>query len=183
MPGGRAAADRRYPEPMGLVLLVLFVVAPLVELYVIIQVAQVIGGWQTIALLVIESAIGAWLLKRQGLSVLARISQAVDAGRVPDRELVDGLLLVVAGALMLAPGFVGDLLAYLLVIPPTRALVRAPIMARFKAGRFGAFSAFSASATGGRFVGTFGSTGTGGFAAGDVIDTSGRDQPGRSLRP
>ena len=167
---------------MGLVLLLLFVVAPLVELYVIIQVAQVIGGWETIALLVIESAIGAWLLKHQGLTVLARISQAVDAGRIPDRELVDGFLLVVAGALMLAPGFVGDLLAYLLVIPPTRALFRAPVMARFKRGGFGSFAAFGASSAGGRFVGTFRSTGAG-FSTGDVIDTSGHDQPDRSLRP
>lgn len=168
---------------MGLVLLVLFVVAPLVELYVIIQVAQVIGGWETIALLIIESAIGAWLLKRQGLSVLARISQAVEAGRMPDRELVDGLLLVVAGALMLAPGFVGDLLAFVLMIPPTRALFRAPIMARFKRGGFGSFATFAAASTGGRFVGTFRTPGSGGFPTGDVIDTSGRDQPGRTLQP
>jgi UPF0716 protein FxsA len=168
---------------MGLVLLVFFVVAPLVELYVIIQVAQVIGGWETIALLVVESVIGAWLLKRQGLSVLTRISQAVEAGRMPERELVDGFLLVVAGALMLAPGFVGDLLAYLLVIPPTRALFRAPIMARFKRGGFGSFTTFAAASSGGRFVGTFRATGTGGFATGDVIDTSGHDQPGRTLQP
>ncbi|MBK6855879.1 MAG: FxsA family protein [Microthrixaceae bacterium] len=166
---------------MGLVLLVLFVVAPLLELWVIIQVAQVIGGWETIALLVVESAIGAWLLKAQGISVLARISQAVDDGRIPDRELLDGFLLLVAGALMLAPGFVGDLLAYLLVIPPTRALFRAPLLARFKAGKLGAFSAFSASASGGRWVGSFRSSG-GGFYTGDVIDTSGHDQPDRSIQ-
>ena len=83
---------------------------------------------------------------------------------------------------MLAPGFVGDLLAYLLVIPPTRALFRAPVMARFKRGGFGSFAAFGASSAGGRFVGTFRSTGTG-FSTGDVIDTSGHDQPDRSLRP
>ena len=166
---------------MGLALLVLFVVAPIVELYVIIQVAQVIGGWQTITLLVIESAIGAWLLKRQGLSVLGRISQALEAGRIPDRELVDGLLLVVAGALMLAPGFVGDLLAFLLIIPPTRAVARIPIIKRFKRGGFGSFSAFSASSTGGRWVGTFTASAGGGFTNGDVIDTSGHDRPGRSL--
>ncbi len=165
---------------MALVLLVLFVVAPLVELYVIIQVAQVIGGWETIALLVIESAIGAWLLKAQGLSVLRRISQALDAGRIPDRELVDGLLLLVAGALMLAPGFVGDLLAYLLVIPPTRALFRGPIMNRFKAGGFSSFSSFTASGAGTRFVGTF-RAGSG--FGGDVIDTSGHEGANRSLRP
>ena len=85
-------------------LFLLFIVAPLLELYVIIQVASVIGGWETIALLVIESAIGAYLLKRQGLATLAKISQAVNEGRIPSNELIDGLLLLVAGALMLAPG-------------------------------------------------------------------------------
>ena len=70
----------------------------------IIQVASVIGGWETIALLVIESAIGAYLLKHQGLATLDRISRAANEGRVPSNELIDGLLLLVAGALMLAPG-------------------------------------------------------------------------------
>ena len=82
-------------------IVLLLVVAPLVELYVIIQVAQVIGGWETIALLIVESAIGAWLLKRQGLATLARISEALDAGRVPGKELVDGFCILVAGSLML----------------------------------------------------------------------------------
>lgn len=145
-------------------LFLLLIVAPLVELYVIIQVAQVIGGWETIALLIVESAIGAWLLKRQGLATLARITRAVDEGRVPGRELVDGLLILIAGALMLAPGFLGDVLAYLLLFPPTRAPVRALVLRRFRDGRYGTF--FAASGPGGRrFVGT--------FRAGGVYDTTG----------
>ena len=131
----------------------LLIVAPLAELYVIIQVAHVIGGWDTIALLLIESAIGAWLLKRQGLATMARISDAVAAGRVPSKELVDGLLLLVAGALMLAPGFIGDVLGFLLLLPPTRAPVRTLLLKRFADGRGGGF--FAASGPGTRFVGTF----------------------------
>lgn len=100
---GPDGVRRRYHAAMLWVLLLL-VVAALVELYVIIQVADVIGGWQTIAVLVAESMIGAWLVKRQGLSVLARVSEAVEAGRVPSRELVDGFLILLAGALMLPPG-------------------------------------------------------------------------------
>ncbi len=158
---------------MGLVLLVLLIVAPLVELYVIIQVAQVIGGWETLALLILMSAIGAWLLKRQGLSVIRRVASAVEEGRAPGKELVDGLLILVAGALMLAPGFVGDVLGYLLLLPPTRAVFRAPLMRRFSKGGFGTVaSAFASGTPGrGRFVGTFHVRSSGA----DVIDVTGRD--------
>ena len=153
-------------------LFVLLIVAPLVELYVIIQVAGVIGGWQTIAVLVIESAIGAWLLKRQGLSTLNKISQAVNEARVPGKELVDGLLIIVAGSLMLAPGFIGDVIGYLLLIPPTRAPVRAVLMKRFADGKHGRFFAATASGPGGaRFVGTFRAGG------GSVFDTTGSARP------
>ena len=151
-------------------LFLLLIVAPLVELYVIIQVAQVIGGWETIALLIVESAIGAWLLKRQGLSTLRRITEAVDAGRVPGKELVDGLLLLVAGALMLAPGFLGDVIAYLLLLPPTRAPIRAVVLRRFRNGDSSRF--FTASGPGGaRFVGTFRA------GSGPVFDTTGASRP------
>lgn len=160
---------------MGLLLVLLFVVVPLAELYVIIQVAQVIGGWETIALLVLESVIGAWLLKRQGLTALARVSAALAEGRVPTRELVDGFLLMVAGALMLAPGFLGDVVAYLLLLPPTRAVARAGLVRRFREGRYGTlFTVGGGPSLGGRFVGS--------FRAGDVFDASARDRtdpPGR----
>ncbi len=155
-------------------LLVLLVVAPLVELYVIIQVADVIGGWQTIGLLVIESAIGGWLLKRQGLATLAKVSSALEAGRAPGRELVDGLLLLVAGALMLAPGFVGDLIGYLLLLPPTRAPIRALLVKRFQDGRHGRLFTMAGSGAGARFVGS--------FRAGDVFDATGRDTDVRDPR-
>lgn len=152
-------------------LLVLLIVGPLVELYLIIQVSHVIGGWETIALLVVEGVIGAWLLKRQGLSTMARISQALGAGRVPDRELVDGLLIVVAGSLMLAPGFIGDVVGYLLLLPPTRAPVRSLLLRRFRQGRHGRLLAAFGEGGGGRFVGT--------FKAGPTFDATGREAPPR----
>src|SRR6478752_1807312 len=151
-------------------LILLFIVAPLAELYVIIQVASVIGGWETIALLVIESAIGAWLLKRQGIATLGKISQAVNEGRSPSNELIDGLLLLVAGALMLAPGFIGDVLGFLLIIPVTRLPFRALLRKRFESGKY---SSFFAASTGGpgaaRFVGTF----RAGGGSGGFFDTTG----------
>ena len=152
---------------MGLVFIALLLVAPLAELYVIIQVAHVLGAWETIALLIIESVIGAWLLKRQGLRTLTRISQAVEAGRVPGREMVDGLLIMVAGALMLAPGFIGDIFGYLLLIPPVRALVRAPLMKRFEAGRHGRLFTTMGGVGNGRFVGS--------FRAGTIVDATGQE--------
>ncbi len=157
---------------MGVVLFLLLIVAPLVELYVIIQVAHVIGPWQTIALLVVESLIGAWLLKHQGLSVLRRASVAVNEGRVPGKEVVDGLLLLVAGALMLAPGFVGDVIGWLLLLPPTRALIRIPIVRRFEKGGFaGLGTTFASTGPGGaRFVGSFRVR-----SGGDVVDVAGRE--------
>lgn len=151
---------------MFLLAVVLLVVAPLVELYVIIQVAHVLGGWNTLALLLVMGFVGAWLLKHQGLSVLRRITAAVQAGRVPGKELVDGMLILVAGALMLAPGFIGDVLGFLLLIPPIRAVVRAPILKRFSAGRAGVFGAVT---PGGRFVGAFR------VGRADVFDVSGTD--------
>lgn len=119
-----------------LALVVVFVVVPILELYVIIQVAHVIGGWQTLALLVVESAIGVWLLKRQGIGVLDRINAALRNHQLPHRELVDGFLILLAGALMLAPGFLTDIVGYLLLIPVTRSLFRSLVLRRFT-GRLG----------------------------------------------
>ena len=154
---------------MFFVAVLLLIVAPLVELYVIIQVAQSIGGWNTLGLLLLMGLVGGWLLKQQGLSVLRRIQTSVQAGRSPDKELVDGLLILVAGALMVAPGFIGDVIGYLLLLPPTRAPIRALVMKRFASGETGRFFAATSSGPGGaRFVGTFRASG-----GGDVFDTTG----------
>lgn len=160
-------------------LFLLFIVAPLLELYVIIQVASVIGGWETIALLIVESAIGAYLLKRQGYATLGKISQAVNEGRIPSNELIDGLLLLIAGALMLAPGFIGDILGFLLIIPITRMPFRAIIRKRFEAGKYSSFFAASTSGAGAtRFVGTF-RAGGGGFF--DTTGSAKSDPPSGEL--
>jgi UPF0716 protein FxsA len=152
----------------------LLVVGPLLELFVIFQVAHVVGGWQTIGLLILESMVGAWLLKRQGLSALSRVTQALEQGRIPGKELVDGFLIMVAGALMIAPGFLTDAVGYLLLLPPTRAPVRAVLLKRFQSGRHGAL--FTMGAPGGRFMGTF-------RAGGSVFDATGRDASGGGRGP
>lgn len=105
-------------------LVLLFVVVPFVELYVIIQVAHVIGGLQAILLLLAVSIVGGWLMKREGLAVYRQARARIDAGSVPGRELVDGVLVLFAGALLLTPGFVTDAVGILLLLPPVRAAIR-----------------------------------------------------------
>ncbi|HEY4377996.1 MAG TPA: FxsA family protein [Acidimicrobiales bacterium] len=142
---------------MLLVLALLVIVVPIVEIYVIVQVSHVIGGWDTIGLLVAESLFGAWLLKRQGLYALRRVTEALDQGRVPGRELVDGFLVMTAGVLMITPGFLTDLVGFLLLLPPSRAVVRKVLIQRFQRGVYGRLFgvAGATGAAGGRFVGTF----------------------------
>lgn len=106
-------------------LVLLFILVPILELYVIIQVGHVLGVVTTLALLVLISFVGAWLMKREGMSTWRRAQRQVDAGVVPGRELVDGALILLAGALLLAPGFITDAIGLLLLLPPVRAAVRA----------------------------------------------------------
>jgi UPF0716 protein FxsA len=105
-------------------LILLFIVVPLAELYVIIQVGQAIGALPTIGLLVIDSLLGSWLLRSQGRTVWNRFRVALAEGRPPARETIDGALVILGGALMLAPGFITDAFGALLLLPPTRAIVR-----------------------------------------------------------
>jgi UPF0716 protein FxsA len=107
------------------VLAVLFVIVPFAELYVIIQVSHQVGVLNTLVLLLTVSLAGAWLVKREGLGVVRRAQLRMNAGQMPGRELVDGILILLAGALMLAPGFLTDCVAILLLLPPIRAGVRA----------------------------------------------------------
>ena len=109
---------------MALVLVLLFIVLPIAEIYVIIQVGQAIGALWTILLLIADSIVGARLLTWQGRSAWRRFQEAVAAGRMPHNEVLDGVLVVVGGALLLTPGFITDVLGIWLLLPPTRALVR-----------------------------------------------------------
>jgi UPF0716 protein FxsA len=110
------------------VLALLFLAVPIVELYVLVQVADVIGVLDTIGLLILVSGVGAWLCKREGVAVLRRIRAALDRYELPSRELVDGALILLAGALMLTPGFVTDSAAVLVLLPPTRAVLRGLVL-------------------------------------------------------
>jgi UPF0716 protein FxsA len=114
-----------------LLLILLFVVVPIAELYVIIQVGQEIGALPTIGILVADSVLGSVLLRSQGRGVWRRFNEGIAAGRPPAREVLDGVLVIFGGALLLTPGFLTDVLGILLLLPPTRAVVRGLLVRRF----------------------------------------------------
>lgn len=116
---------------MVAILAILFLLVPIAELAVIVQVASVVGIPETLFALVAVSVVGGWLVKREGLSVWQRTITQVNRGQLPHRELIDGFLILFAGALLLAPGFLTDLLALTLLFPPTRAAMRAVLLAFF----------------------------------------------------
>jgi UPF0716 protein FxsA len=107
-----------------LFLVLLFIVLPIAEIYVIIQVGQAIGVLPTIALLIVDGFVGAALARSQGRAAWARFNQAIAEGRVPHREVFDGAMIIVGGAFLLAPGFITDVVGLMLVIPFTRAIFR-----------------------------------------------------------
>jgi len=112
------------------ILVVLFIVVPFAEIYVLLQVGHAIGVANTLGLLILVSVVGAWLAKREGLGVIRRMQRSIEAGRVPGAELVDGFLILFAAALMLTPGFLTDIVAIFLLLPPVRAVVRRELRRR-----------------------------------------------------
>jgi len=109
---------------MAVLLVVLFLVTPVVEIYVIIQVGQQIGALATVALLIAESALGAWLVRREGRRAWEALRSAIGTGRLPGGELADAALVLVGGTLLLTPGFVTDIAGFLLILPLTRPAAR-----------------------------------------------------------
>lgn len=117
---------------MPLLLVLLFIVVPIAEIYVIVRVGEAIGALPTIGLLILDSLLGAWLLRTQGRLAWRRFGAAVAEGRVPGREVLDGALVIFGGALLLTPGFLTDVLGAVLLIPPSRALVRGTLVRHFR---------------------------------------------------
>jgi UPF0716 protein FxsA len=111
------------------ILIVLFILVPIAEIYLIIQIGQEIGAGWTVVLLIADSIIGARLLSWQGRSAWRAFQDALAAGRIPHREIIDGVMIVVGGAFLLTPGFITDVFGLLLLLPPTRALIRRAVVA------------------------------------------------------
>jgi len=103
---------------------VLLVVVPIAEISVIVAVGKAIGGWQTFFLLLVESALGAWLVRREGSKTWQALRVALQTGRMPSRELTDAALVLVGGTLLLTPGFLTDIAGFFFVLPFTRPVAR-----------------------------------------------------------
>ena len=115
-------------------LVVLFIVVPSAELYVIIRVGDWIGVGPTLAILIADSVFGAFLLRHQGRAAWVRFNTALSESRMPGREVLDGVMVIFGGALLLTPGFITDVVGLALLIPPTRAALRG-LMTRVAMGR------------------------------------------------
>jgi UPF0716 protein FxsA len=117
---------------MVLVFIALLIAVPLAELYFIFQVAGAIGVLETVVVLVAMSVAGGWLVRRVGMGIVARAVALLAAGKSPTDEMINGAIVLVAGALMLTPGFLTDIVGLLLLLPPVRAALRAVIRRRVR---------------------------------------------------
>jgi UPF0716 protein FxsA len=116
---------------VALLLFVLLIGVPLLEIYVVIEVGRAIGVLDTLALLILDALLGTILMRSQGRAVWRSARQTLAAGRAPGREILDGALVIVGGAFLIAPGFITDILGALLLIPLTRAPIRRLVVRRF----------------------------------------------------
>jgi len=117
-------ASRRRARPWSTLLVLALLVIPLLEIVAIIGVGKVIGGWPTFFLLLFESALGAWLVRREGARSWKALSVALNTGRMPSKELADAALVLVGGTLLLTPGFLTDIVGFFFILPFTRPLAR-----------------------------------------------------------
>jgi len=113
-------------------LLLIFIAVPLIDLAILFRVGRILSFWPTVSLVVLTGIVGAALAKHQGLRTLARINAELSAGRLPTSQLADGLLILLAGAVLMTPGFLTDLFGLLLLVPPFRRAVTRALTKYFK---------------------------------------------------
>jgi UPF0716 protein FxsA len=158
-----------------------FLVVPIVEIAVIIQVGQLIGLVPTVVLLLLESALGAWLVKREGTHAWSALTSSLRTGHLPTRELTDAALVLVGGTLLLTPGFVTDVAGFFLILPFTRPVARRALqgyLAR-RATRATLRRTPPGSQRPGAFDGTVGGVFRGPVVQGEVIDPEAPNEPPR----
>ena len=113
-------------------LILLFILLPMLELALLMLIAEHTSLLFTLALIVVTGVIGAWLAKREGLQCLSRIQKELSQGQLPGDSLVDALMILVAGAVLITPGIITDILGFSLLVPPIRAAIKQRVIARFK---------------------------------------------------
>jgi UPF0716 protein FxsA len=174
--GVRGAVRRRVP---WWVLALLFVVLPVAEIYLLIQIGQTIGAWWTVLLLIADGLFGSWLMKREGTRAWKALTTALSSGRMPARELADAALILVGGTLLLTPGFVSDAFGLFCILPFTRPVARRALTRflsrRLVGGMLGPVGprpsgASDPSGPTGHGTGTRQSPGPDGVVQGEVVD-------------
>ena len=156
-------------------LLLLFLVVPLVDLALLVTVGERIGLGPTVAIVVLTAVVGSWLARREGTAAWRRVQAKLSTGGVPGPELIDGVVILVAGALLLTPGFLTDVAGLLGLFPPTRAVARRALRQRFeRAIREGSVRVVSGGLPGSPF-GPFGGPRTPGVEDAEVIDDGSGD--------
>ena len=113
-------------------LFILFAVLPILEIALLVNVGSVIGGWNTIGLVILTAFIGAYFVKREGISTLQTAQAKMQRNEVPGKELVEGLMLVVAGVLLVTPGFITDIIGFMFALPGSRHLLAAQVSKHMK---------------------------------------------------
>ena len=119
---------------MGYRLFIVFVLVPLLEMMLLIRLGEVIGFWNTVLLILVTGLLGSALARREGFAVWRRFSEKTQTGQMRGTELIDGLIILVSGALLITPGVLTDVAGLLGLIPPSRALIRRALKKRFERG-------------------------------------------------
>ena len=113
-------------------LLALFLIMPVVELALLVYLAGIIDFWPTIAIILVTGLVGGFLAKREGISVWNRLQERLNRGDMPGKELLDGVIILMAGALLVTPGVITDVVGFMGLLPPSRALIRKFMVRKFK---------------------------------------------------
>ncbi|MGR5242327.1 FxsA family protein [Photobacterium damselae] len=137
------------------ILLLLFIFVPIIEIALFIQVGGFLGLWPTIALVLITAVVGASLVRSQGLATLTSVQNRLQQGELPAQQIVEGVMLAVAGVLLLTPGFMTDCMGMTILLPAPRAWLAKQLMQRVKVQGMGQSSGFSGGFSGGFQQGPF----------------------------
>ncbi|WP_339770576.1 FxsA family protein [uncultured Paraglaciecola sp.] len=113
-------------------LFLLFVLIPIVEISLLISVGEQIGGWNTVAIVIATALIGSYIVRQQGLTTLINAQQKMQHGEIPGQEVAEGLLLVIAGVMLVTPGFVTDFIGFLFCLPMTRPLIAKGLLSKLQ---------------------------------------------------
>lgn len=160
-------------------LFLLFIIIPIIEITLLIQVGQIIGAWYTVGLVLLSAFIGVNMLRQQGLATLSRAQLRLDRQEVPGQEMVEGIMLAVGGVLLVTPGFVTDVMGFCCLIPPIRQGLVKLLMSRFTV-----IAASQSSFTGGPFGPRQGPGTSGDVFEGEVVDRDDEQPPsGKNLPP